>query len=174
MKNKLILCFNILLILGLLITSCDRSNDIVGIWEGGYTAYQGTTGLTLSVYNTGNQYEAVFEFYNLPKKENAKNGKYYMSVSYNELTKKYYLTGNEWIEQPSGYIFVDLEGKITKNVFSGSVIIPKYSLDTNPNTYREYYAKKSEETERFYNDPFTFRVVKKSKNLLRELIQKIF
>lgn len=170
MKRKLI--FSISLIFTLLTISCDSSNDLTGTWKGSYKAAQGETGLTLNVYNANGRYEAIFDFYNLPGKTNAKEGKYYMYGTYNESTKKYKLIGYEWIEHPDYYVFVDLEGKIRRNIFSGSVFYSKYSLDVNQYAYRKYYAKLSEETEKIELEEFTFRVVRKSRNFLRGLIQK--
>jgi len=172
MKRKLFLSF--IIVFGFLIISCNLSNDIVGIWEGSYSASQGKTGLTLNVYKANDHYEAIFDFYNLPGKTNAKAGKYYMYGSYNELTGKYNLIGYEWINRPVNYVFVDLEGKITRNIFSGSVIIGKKSLEKNHSAYHEYYAKASEDIEQQFTYEYTFRVVKKSKNILRELIRKIW
>jgi hypothetical protein len=175
MKSKLILSFSIIFIFGFLIIIFDSSNDLVGIWEGSYIATQGKTGLSLSVYNADEHYEAIFDFYNLPGKTNAKDGKYYMYGYYNESTKKYNLIGYEWIKRPDNYVFVNLEGKIKGNIFSGSVIMAKYSFEINQNSYHKYYAKLSEETEVQFNiDEFTFRVVRKSENILRRLIQRIF
>jgi hypothetical protein len=172
MKIKLILIFS--LVFTLLINSCDSSNDLTGTWKGGYRATQGETGLTLDVYNTGDHYEAIFDFYNLPGKTNAKKGKYRMYGTYNESTKKYKLIGYEWIKHPDYYVFVDLEGKINKNIFSGSVFFSKNSLDVNQYAYREYYVKLSEENEKIELDEYSFRVVRKSRNLLRGLIKRIF
>jgi hypothetical protein len=173
MKNKLILIFIISLLFTLPTISCNSSNDLTGTWKGSYRATQGETGLTLNVYNANNRYEAIFDFYNLPGKTNAKAGKYYMYGSYNESTKKYKLIGYEWIEHPEYYVFVDLEGKISKNIFSGSVYYSKNSLDVNQYAYREYYAKLSEETEKIELEEFTFRVIRKSRNFLGGLIHRI-
>jgi TolB-like protein len=94
-------------------------HDLVGVWKGSYGQGDGETALILSVFEEGSSYIAIFDFYNLPGKSNAKEGKYYMSVSYNRAREKFYLKGTEWIEQPSGYVMVDLEGTITRDVFSG-------------------------------------------------------
>jgi hypothetical protein len=143
---KLFKSFIIIFVFGFLIISCNSSNDIVGIWEGSYIASQGRTGLTLNVYNVNDHYEAIFDFYNLPGETNSKEGKYYMYGSYNELTGRYNLIGYEWIKRPVNYIFVDLEGKITRNIFRGSVTIGKNALEKSHSTYREYYAKASGDT----------------------------
>ena len=92
---------------------------LVGTYEGSYFPGQGETGLTLTVYNEGGEYKALFDFYSLPGRTNSKSGKYYMNVTYNEETKTYTLTGYEWIEEPSLYIFADLEGTLNGDVFSG-------------------------------------------------------
>jgi len=95
---------------------------LVGVYKGSYFANQGETGLTLTVYKESNTYKATFDFYNLPGKSNARNGKYSMDVSYNQSTKKYYLKGTKWINQPGNYYFVDLEGSLAGDVFTGKVI----------------------------------------------------
>jgi hypothetical protein len=93
--------------------------DLIGVWKGSYVAGQGETAMLLTVSEENGKYIAVFDFYNLPGKSNAREGKYYMNVSYNKGREKFYLTGFEWIEQPSGYSMADLDGTITGNVFSG-------------------------------------------------------
>jgi hypothetical protein len=95
-------------------------DNLVGEYKGNYSANQGDTGLTLTVFKDGSNYKAIFEFYNLPGKSNAEEGKYYMNVTYNTSSKKYSLTGYEWIVQPWGYSFANLEGTLNGNVLSGS------------------------------------------------------
>jgi len=95
-------------------------SDLAGVWKGSYFLYQNEIGLTLTVYKEDANYKATFEFYNLPGKTNTERGKFYMKVSYNQSAKTYYLEGYEWIEDPWGYEFIDLEGTITGNTFSGS------------------------------------------------------
>ena len=94
-------------------------NDLVGVWKGSYRAGQGETALILTVYEEDGKYIAIFDFYNLPGKSNSGEGKYYMTVSYNQAREKFYLIATEWIEQPDGYGFANLDGTITGNVFSG-------------------------------------------------------
>jgi hypothetical protein len=94
-------------------------NDLVGVWKGSYVAGQGETAMILSVYEERGAYVAIWDFYNLPGKSNAREGKFYMQVSYNRSREKFYLKATEWIERPSGYNFADLEGTITGDVFSG-------------------------------------------------------
>jgi len=97
-------------------------NNIIGIWRGTYDADQGRTGLTLTVAKADNAYKSVFDFYNLPGKSNAANGKYNMNVSYNTSTGRYFLEGYEWIDRPPNYGFVNLDGiLIEEDVFSGTL-----------------------------------------------------
>jgi hypothetical protein len=98
-----------------------EENELVGVWKGSYGANQGETGLTLNVYKEGDVYKSIFHFYNLPSRTNATEGKYHMQVLYDKSTKIHYLRGYEWIERPGNYVFVDLEGTVAGNIFSGSV-----------------------------------------------------
>ena len=118
------------LIISAAFTSCGSMNTIqkflenplVGVWEGSYLANSGENGLTLNVYKDGANYKATFDFYNLPGKTNTREGKYLMNVTYDEAAKRYFLKGYEWIARPaSNYVFVDLDGTINGNVFSGNV-----------------------------------------------------
>lgn len=97
--------------------SAETSSELAGVYEGWYYANQGQTGLTLTINddNTG-----VFEFYSLPGNNNAKSGSYKV-----EVTKSsdgiYTVSGTEWIDDSSGYVFVTLYGTLNGGEFSGSV-----------------------------------------------------
>ena len=93
--------------------------DLVGVWKGSYFAGQGETALILNVYEERGTYRAIFEFYNLPGRSNSREGKFYMQVSYNRTRELFYLKATEWIEYPSNYNVVNLEGTVTGDVFSG-------------------------------------------------------
>jgi hypothetical protein len=106
----------------------DPLDTLVGVWEGSYTgANQGETGLTLDVYKENGKYAAVFHYYNLPGKNNVNEGKYYMDVTYNENKGAYFLKASEWIIHPNNYTSGDLEGSITGNIFSGSLLVNNYT-----------------------------------------------
>jgi uncharacterized protein (TIGR02145 family) len=97
---------------------------LVGTWEGSYYATQGETGLTLDVYEETGSYKAIFRFYNLAGRTNAKEGAYRMSISYYtqadmNTERGYSLKFQEWIEQPSGYMSLDINGTLNGDVFSG-------------------------------------------------------
>jgi len=99
-------------------------DNLVGVWEGSYTgANQGETGLTLDVYKEKEKYVAVFHYYNLPGRNNVSEGKYYMDVTYNEAAGNYFLKASEWIIHPRNYSAGDLEGNITGNFFTGSMLV---------------------------------------------------
>jgi hypothetical protein len=99
--------------------------DLIGVWEGSYiNASQGETGLTLNVYMEGEKCKAIFHFYNLPGRTNAAEGRYYMNVSFDK--SKYFLNWYEWIENPAGYIYGDMEGTIRGDIFNGSIIVQGY------------------------------------------------
>ncbi len=97
----------------------DFYEPLLGTYKGSYFATQGETGLTLTVYKEDDQYKALFDFYNLPGKSNAKSGSYYMDVTYDIETDEYIFTSTEWITKPSTYDFVDLKGKLNGDVLSG-------------------------------------------------------
>lgn len=93
--------------------------EILGVYEGYYYATQGQTGVTLSVYQEGSEVKAIFDFYNLPNRTNAEEGKFCMDVRYEG--GQYYFDATDWIDQPSGYLTVDLELNLNSYVLSGNV-----------------------------------------------------
>jgi hypothetical protein len=137
MKKRLYfgLVLSFVLVFGLSIISCIASTsknnslpELVGVWEGSYTANQGETALTLIVWEENGNYRAIFYFNNLPGRTNAEEGSYYMTVTSNHSTGIYNLVGTEWINQPEDWVFVDLEGTVQGNVFSGTVLIGSGSM----------------------------------------------
>lgn len=100
--------------------SAEALEKLVGVWKGSYSAGQGEAGLTLTIYEEVGNFKAIFDFYNLPGKRNSASGKYYMNVSYNPSTGRYSLRGYEWIVRPGSYTFLNLEGTLSGDVFSGS------------------------------------------------------
>ena len=82
---------------------CQRASTD-GIYRGSYTISSGEIGLTLTM--EGNS--ACFHFYRLPGKFNADEGMFFMDVSAGG--ELYRFVGSDWIQQPSSYRMVDLEG----------------------------------------------------------------
>jgi hypothetical protein len=97
------------------------SDEILGVYVGSYTASQGETGLTLTVFEENGTYRALFEFYNLPGNSNAEHGSYYMNVSYDSNTGQYVFRPTTWIVRPALYIMLGLQGTLTDNVLEGVV-----------------------------------------------------
>lgn len=109
--------------------------DIAGVYEGWYYANQGQTGLSLTIYTDGT---GEFEFYNMPGKSNAKDGKYTVSITVSGDTVK--VVGKEWIEKPSGYSFVSLKGTVENDNFFGQVNENKnweFILTKNNESYQQ-------------------------------------
>ncbi len=100
----------------LLMCATAHAEDITGTYEGWYYATQGQTGLTLTVNADGT---GIFEFYNMPGKSNAADGSYYIKVSPSNTGWR--VDGTEWIEKPSTYSFVYLDGALENGVYSGKV-----------------------------------------------------
>lgn len=98
----------------------DPMTEILGTYEGYYYAHQGQTGVTLTVYEEEGQVKAIFEFYNLPNRTNAKEGSFYMDVIYEDGT--YYFDAGEWIKKPSTYQTVDIQkAKLDGYVLTGKI-----------------------------------------------------
>lgn len=99
--------------------AADPMEDILGVYEGYYYASQGQTGVTLTVYEEEGAVKAIFEFYNLPNRTNAKSGSFYMDVLYKD--GEYHFDATTWIEKPSTYNTVDIYVTLSGNVLSGNV-----------------------------------------------------
>ena len=98
----------------------DPYKALVGTYKGSYVAAQGETGMTLTIYMEGEGCKAIYEFYNLPGKTNAKNGSYYMDVTYLPESREYAFTSTEWIEHPTNYYMLELCGTLDGDVLSGN------------------------------------------------------
>lgn len=98
-------------------------DDIIGYYDGQYTASQGLTGVTLQIYKDQNGYlEALYHFYPLPSNPSVKEGKYRSSFSYDPFTLAMELKGIEWIQKPVLYSFVNYVGTLQDGVMSGNVL----------------------------------------------------
>ena len=122
MRRGLSLLLSLALLGSLLVVPAQAAppmEEILGVYEGYYYAAQGQTGVTLSVYQENGQVKAIFDFYNLPDRTNAKEGKFYMDVRYEN--GEYFFDATEWIERPSGYNTVDLQLTLHDYILSGKV-----------------------------------------------------
>ena len=91
-------------------------HDLNGKWEGSYTCSQGFTRLTLQVaHNLESHWlDAVFAFYADNTNPDVPTGRYSMVGSYDPDTQRVILDQATWIEQPTGYVMVSLDGYINE------------------------------------------------------------
>lgn len=125
-KRILSLVLSLLMLCQLFVVGAAAADNpmksILGVYEGYYYAAQGQTGVTLTVYEEDGGVKAIFEFYNLPDRTNAKEGSFYMDVSYANGT--YYFDAGAWIEKPSSYRTVDIQNvKLNGYVLTGNVSV---------------------------------------------------
>ncbi|MCH5187179.1 MAG: S-layer homology domain-containing protein [Oscillospiraceae bacterium] len=108
--------------------------ELAGSYEGWYYAAQGQTGLTLTINADGT---GVFEFYNMPGKTNAKNGSY--TIKATVTSKGFRVDGDKWIDHPSGYAFVSLEGELSGGLFKGNASgnTREFVLTKNNESYQQ-------------------------------------
>lgn len=97
--------------------------DLLGVYTGSYIATQGETGLTLTIYRENGNYRALFDFYNLPDHTNAKEGSYTMEVSQTD-EGQFRFDADEWIQHPSGYFLLNLQGVLQGKTLSGDSPTP--------------------------------------------------
>jgi len=99
---------------------------------GSYTCTQGRTELTLVIEDVrGDDVSVVFEFAyrGATPGHAAASGRYRMQGTLDRKTGKLDLEAGDWIEQPNGYVTVDLEGTIATDAsglqtYKGRVIPP--------------------------------------------------
>ncbi|MBN2285867.1 MAG: M23 family metallopeptidase [Tissierellales bacterium] len=102
--------------------------NLSGIWEGSYTCSQGLTNLRLEITeNASYEIDAVFNFYANVSNPSVPAGSFRMVGTYDAISKAINLDATEWIDQPSGWLTVDLSGTVshdnrlmTGNVLGGS------------------------------------------------------
>ncbi|NNH72643.1 hypothetical protein HLB23_22740 [Nocardia uniformis] len=92
-----------------------------GIWTGTYTCAQGETELTLTIDPAvSGAARAVFAFGPTTKNPDVPIGSYEMTAQYVDRILE--ITQQRWIEQPSGYVMVDLlANAVSANSLSGIV-----------------------------------------------------
>ncbi len=93
------------------------ADKLSGVYEGYYFADQGQTGLTLTILSDD---KGIFEFYNMPGRSNAKDGSYYVRITYKN-NGEIVLEGTEWIEHPSTYRYVIFRGSLSGSEYTGKV-----------------------------------------------------
>ena len=86
-------------------TAAVEGAELIGTYEGSYTAGQGKTGCTVTVYEEGGALKGTFAFYNLAGRSNSKSGSYTMKIEYDG-DGAYRLLEDAWIDQPGGYSMI--------------------------------------------------------------------
>ena len=86
----------------------EEEKEILGVYEGTYTAAQGITGVTLSVFETEDGVEAAYRFY--PVASNPSVGKGIFSMSVEQTPEGYVFDAKEWVDHTDSpsYSMVDL------------------------------------------------------------------
>lgn len=91
----------------------DIPNPVVGNWWGSYNCSQGVTRLSLRITaSPTGALEAVFSFSAHPDNPGVPSGSFRMVGAYEEAGRRMVLRADRWIDQPDGYLMVDLEARV--------------------------------------------------------------
>src|SRR5262249_19044594 len=77
------------------------------------TCAQGVTGLVLRIAGSGEAVTARFEFFADPSNPSVPSGAYTMRGRFETKSRTLSLRQERWLEQPPGYIMVDLAGNVS-------------------------------------------------------------
>lgn len=109
-----------------MLTPVRAGEALIGNWQGTYVCAQGKTGLTLTVdRQDGHMFSGVFQFYPLRENITVPEGCFTVSGRIRS-DGAIDITGARWIKRPAGYITVDLHGRSSGTVMSGTVATPGY------------------------------------------------
>jgi hypothetical protein len=99
-----------------------KASEFVGTWTGTYTCTQGVTGLRLVIRKAGSEHlKAIFNFYPVPSNQGVPSGSFAMRGSYS--SKGVVLRQKYWINQPQGYVMVNLSAPLpVSNTMNGTVV----------------------------------------------------
>ena len=100
----------------------DGREELLGMWEGTYYNVDGINGAHLEIFKNGDDVWGIFSFFPVEgSTEGQRAGSYIVNVEYEESTQNFYIFGEEWIDQPGNWNFVNLRGKINGETFSGNI-----------------------------------------------------
>lgn len=103
------------------------AKEIAGVWSGKYICTQGVTALRLELVDTGSgRVKATFRFGPLPENPLVPEGAYTMTGWFDPVGRRLVLRRDAWLSQPSGYVMVDLDGRL---VPSGDLITGQIVTD---------------------------------------------
>jgi hypothetical protein len=92
-------------------------------WVGDYDCPQGQTDMRLKVIGVrGERVEAIYEFRHAPT---GAAGSYHLSGRFDFGSGRVSFSPGEWIERPSNYVTVGLEGRIDGDRFEGRITHPR-------------------------------------------------
>ena len=87
-------------------------------WQGAYNCAQGNTALNLQITNVNeNNINALF-FFNYA---NVKKGVFKLVGNYDEVSGKLVFEPREWIQRPSGYRTVSMDGFVKGDIYYGKI-----------------------------------------------------
>jgi hypothetical protein len=90
--------------------------SIAGEWTGKYICAQGVTALRLTIAEKqGEAITATFNFGPLPENPGVPKGAYRMEGVYEPASRHLKLDGARWIEAPTGYVMVGLDGRLARD-----------------------------------------------------------
>lgn len=93
--------------------------SIIGTYSGYYTANQGKTGVTITIFDDLNETWANVHFYNLAGMSNAKEGTFLSKV--NKISdNEYEIKQDSWIDQPSGYSMLSWDVTYDGSMLTGT------------------------------------------------------
>jgi hypothetical protein len=129
-------------LISILMVADAAAESVTGVWEGLYVCPQGATRLRLSL-NEGPSHtvEAVFAFSSPDAASRIPSGCFSLRGTHDPATGRMTLKQSDWIQQPEGWIMVDMEGwvDVTTGSYDGviktagcSVFGVKRSLQTTP------------------------------------------
>jgi hypothetical protein len=126
MKRRRLLRLVLVLLVPLLLSACaSRSPEsIAGQWRGAYMCGDGLIGLTLDIGEPlGEHVPATFTFYAVPSNPGVPNGSFWMGGSFSG-SERLVLNAGGWLEQPTGYELLDLDGTLSadRRTYSGHVV----------------------------------------------------
>jgi len=109
-------------------------------WSGTYNNGDMGVDLTLTSIKANGDLEAIYSFYPMPGNTSGKSGSYKMTGSYNPKTLEINLKGSEWIDRPSWYSYVNINGIIKAD--NSSIV----SSSSNFHVFTETVAQRMDKT----------------------------
>jgi len=91
-----------------------HAQDITGDWTGRYICNQGVTALHLVIQEAAEAGAiiATFNFGPPPENPDVPKGSYIMRGAYDQKARRLVLKGDRWVQRPSGYEMVGLDGRV--------------------------------------------------------------